>query len=504
VIRENRRIVVLIVLVVASGVALFASGVVASGDGPTNLQFGIALDGGTQIRAPVVGVTAEGVDVSADNPDRLQRQVAGAIDNVSVSEVQTRPQQGTVEVFARVSPSRLRAALDAQGVAYETVRSGVTSETRSVAIDVVESKINAGGLSGGTAQQIQNSSGRWFIEVEAPGINASTLTRLVNERGLVQVVAAFPGDNDTYRTVPLLEQGDYVRPVRSPVESQQGPAVPLTLSGEAAENFSSAMQQFGFTSQTSQCRGLRAYRENQSNAGYCLVTVLDGEPVYAAGMGPGLAQDIDSGVFVEDRSFIITAGNFSQARELQINLQAGALPAPLAVDQGTVNFIAPTFAERAKGNALITGIAAVLAVSLVVYFRYGNVYVAAPMVVTALSEVVILLGFAAAIRLAVDLSHIAGFIAVIGTGVDDLVIIADEVLTEDVSSDRVFSSRFRKALWVIGAAAVTTIIAMSPLAVLSLGDLRGFAIVTILGVLVGVIVTRPAYGDILRRLLTDN
>jgi len=45
---------------------------------------------------------------------------------------------------------------------------------------------------------------------------------------------------------------------------------------------------------------------------------------------------------------------------------------------------------------------------------------------------------------------------------------------------------------------------MSPLAVLSLGDLRGFALVTILGVLVGVVVTRPAYGDVLRRLLTDN
>ncbi|NWP33727.1 preprotein translocase subunit SecD, partial [Escherichia coli] len=63
-------------------------------------------------------------------------------------------------------------------------------------------------------------------------------------------------------------------------------------------------------------------------------------------------------------------------------------------------------------------------------------------------------------------------------------------------------NRFRKALWIIGAAAATTIIAMSPLAILSLGDLRGFAIITILGVLIGVIITRPAYGDILRELLT--
>jgi preprotein translocase subunit SecD len=113
------------------------------------------------------------------------------------------------------------------------------------------------------------------------------------------------------------------------------------------------------------------------------------------------------------------------------------------------------------------------------------------------------LGFAAGIGYPLDLSVIAGFIAVIGTGVDDLIIIADEVMAEgDVTSRRVFQSRFRKAFWVIGAAAATTIIAMSPLAILSLGDLQGFAIFTILGVLVGVLVTRPAYGDILRALTT--
>jgi len=45
---------------------------------------------------------------------------------------------------------------------------------------------------------------------------------------------------------------------------------------------------------------------------------------------------------------------------------------------------------------------------------------------------------------------------------------------------------------------------MSPLAVLSLGDLQGFAIVTIVGVLIGVLITRPAYGDVLRNLLLED
>jgi preprotein translocase subunit SecD len=126
------------------------------------------------------------------------------------------------------------------------------------------------------------------------------------------------------------------------------------------------------------------------------------------------------------------------------------------------------------------------------------------MIVTALSEVFILLGFVAFVQYPLNLSHLAGFIAVIGTGVDDLIIIADEILQQGkVETGRVFQSRFRKAFWVIGAAAATTIVAMSPLMVLSLGDLSGFAIITIVGVLVGVLVTRPAYGDILRSLVLD-
>jgi preprotein translocase subunit SecD len=126
------------------------------------------------------------------------------------------------------------------------------------------------------------------------------------------------------------------------------------------------------------------------------------------------------------------------------------------------------------------------------------------MLLTASAEVFILLGFASVTGLALNLSHIAGLIAVIGTGVDDLIIIADEILQQgEVATGRVFQSRFRKAFWVIGAAAATTIIAMSPLAILSVGDLFGFAIVTIVGVLIGVLITRPAYGDILRNLVLE-
>ena len=180
-----------------------------------------------------------------------------------------------------------------------------------------------------------------------------------------------------------------------------------------------------------------------------------------------------------------------------------SIPTTLDFQQSTVQYTQPSVAQDFKTFSVITGLVAVLAVATVVFARYRELRVAIPMVVTALAEVLILLGFAAAVGMALDLSYIAGFIAVIGTGVDDLVIIADEILQSEVKTGRVFRSRFRRAVWVIGAAAATTIIAVSPLAVLSLGDLQGFATITIVGVVIGVLITRPAYDNILRTLLTD-
>ena len=509
--RDNWRVIALVVLLVASGLTIFVPGVGlgTASEGATNLQYGLDLSGGTRIRAPLTGATATGVDVTQQNERQLATAVAGNLSNVSLSAVEARPDGatpnepgGTIEVFANVSQAEFEAALESAGIAYDDVRAGVTAPTRETTADVLQRKIDASGLAGGTVQVSANPEGEYFIVVEVPNENASTVRDLVTDRGVVELVARFPGENGTVRTETVLTQEEItsVDPVQEPNRQIPAPHVPISLTEQGAQRFAEAMRQYGFTSQ----QGVSACGEGvPADQEYCLVTVLDGEPVYEASMGPDLARSIENGDFVRDQSFVITASNRSAATELRLNLEAGALPTTLDLGRGTQNYVSPALAENFKLYSLLTGLISVLAVAGVVFLRYGDPKVAAPMVVTALSEVVILLGFAAAVGLALDLSHIAGFIAVIGTGVDDLIIIADEVMGEgDVSSGRVFQSRFRKAFWIIGAAAATTIIAMSPLAFLQLGDLRGFAIVTILGVIVGVLITRPAYGDILRALLT--
>ena len=521
-VRGNWRVLLLVVVLLGSTFALFAPTVGGSGDAgpgaastdPTNLRYGLQLSGGTRIRAPLVGVTAEEVGFGGDDPATVERQVAAELDGVQATEVTARLQRqnaGTVEATVdAVTTEDLASALSAAGYEFDrsNLRDGVTEATRQQTVEVLQNKINEAGLSGGTVQVITTSTGDEFVLVEVPDQNRQEVVDLVTSRGTVVVQAYYPTQTngstayeretiltrETFQSIGTAQQGQ---------QTQLGPHVPVTVRDSEAERVRDAMVRTGIAQQG----GTRCtYDRNPETTEPCLLVVVDGEVVNSFGMDADLARDMRSGQWIRDPGFVLTTRNFSEAREVAINLRAGALPAPLDLGgdgEGTSSYVSPSQGQSFKLNSLLTAIVAVFAVSGVVFLRYGSPQVALPMVVTALSEVVILLGFAAGIGYPLDLSVIAGFIAVIGTGVDDLIIIADEVMAEgDVNSRRVFKSRFRKAFWVIGVAAATTIIAMSPLAVLSLGDLQGFAIFTILGVLVGVLLTRPAYGDILRALLT--
>ena len=532
--RENWRVILLVVFLLVSVFALFSptigaddGGIPGTDDGgeaglvDPNLQYGLELSGGTRIRAPLVGVTAEGVEFGDDDPRVVARNVSAEIDGVGPADVEARfeaqrtrgtdqsqsqPRAGpgnTVEVTAEgVTADDLAAALDAAGYGYETTREGVTETTRREVVRVLENKINQAGLSGGSVQQVTTAQGDSFILVEAPGRDASSLRQLVSERGTVVIEAYYPADGN-YTRETVLQQDDFQSIGTAQEDERGGTFVPVTVSEEPAPVFQQSMRDSGLAQQG----GTRCtYQADPTSTEPCLLLVVDGEVTNAFGMSPGLADSLRTGEWAEEPVFQLQTTNLSEAQEVSINLRAGALPARLDFSEesgGTTSFISPSQGADFRTNSLITGLIAVIAVSATVFVRYKDVRVAAPMVVTALSEVVILLGFAAGIGYPLDLSVIAGFIAVIGTGVDDLIIIADEVMAEGkIDSRRVFQSRFRKAFWVIGAAAATTIIAMSPLAILSLGDLQGFAIFTILGVVVGVLITRPAYGDILRSLTT--
>jgi len=511
---ENWRIGVLALLVVLSGIALFvpgatlgggdaaeASGDAASGgDGLTNLQYGIQLDGGSRLRAPAVGITAENVQFGNVSAIDVRTDVADGL-GIDPIDVEVRPAGNTVEVFNRsVSQSDLAATLQDLGydVGESDVRDGVTSATRDDLVDIVQRKVDVSALSGVSVREVETPTGQNLIEIESTGRDIADLRSILEDRGVVRVYAYYQADNGTWAQEQVLGQGAFesIGNARRIGENEYSVTVTLDDSGELPEEFAADMRRVGFDERT-------FCNHPQFDTTGCMQATLDGEIFFNASIEPDLASQFASGSFVDDPTFSMTSPSREQARNVELSLKVGQpLPAPLNFSAGQQTELEPSLAERFKSLSLLIGVLTVITVSGVVYVRYNDVRVAAPMVLTALAEVFLLLGFVAAIQFPMNLSHIAGFIAVIGTGVDDLIIIADEILQQEgVATGRVFRNRFRKAFWVIGAAAATTIIAMSPLMVLSLGDLSGFAIITIIGVLIGVLVTRPAYGDILRNLI---
>ncbi|NUE01175.1 preprotein translocase subunit SecD [Halorubraceae archaeon YAN] len=516
-IKENYRVTLLIIICLLAAFALFSPTMAPEAgvggedadarQGVTNLQYGLDLAGGTRIQAPLIGMTADSVDFGGDSEADVASNVADELENIEVTDVLARQEfedePGTVEVVnENVTEEEFAGAMDAAGYEYGEISTGVTQQTREEAISVLEGKVNEAGLSGSTVREVASGTGEFFIMVEVPGEGRQDVIDLIQERGSVRIDIYYQDDDGEYVTeTAALTQDDFQTIGTAQQDDQSGPHVPVTVRSSVAPEFEQLLVDTGVAQAGgSTCR----YEESPENTDPCLLLVVDDNVVNSFGMNPGLADSMRSTEWSQSPNFILTTGDFEDAQRVAVNLRAGALPAPLNIEAGTTSFISPTQGEEFRTNSLIVGIVAVFGVAGFVFLRYREPKVAAPMVVTALSEVFILLGFAAALGYPLDLAVIAGFIAVIGTGVDDLIIIADGVMAEgDVHSRKVFDSRFRKAFWVIGAAAATTIIAMSPLAILSLGDLRGFAIFTILGVLVGVLVTRPAYGDILRYLLTD-
>jgi preprotein translocase subunit SecD len=523
-VRDDWRILMLVVFCLVAALALFGPlGAETEGSNvdtgnqitdPTNLKYGLDLSGGTRVRGQLVGLTAEDVSgLSSSNQASVESTVAEEL-GLEPLDVTARPREPdgprTVEVYsANVTEEAFASALGQAGldVSSDQIREGTTSETRDTAVDTISNRIDQTGLSGANVRIVSQAGGGDFIVVEVPGATRQEVRELIGDPGRVQIVAGFPrqtGNGTELAMEPLLTQGDFRRIQAAQTTSQLGPHVPVTLTDEAGQRYQEKMQEWGFsTTGIQQCDFDPETDEPDPNE-YCLYTVVDDNITEGVGLGGRLAESINSGTFVNDPSFVIQMRTLDGAEDVEIDLRAGALPTDFRIE--SENFISPSLAQSFKPLSLLTGLAAWLAVCIVVYYWYRDVRVAIPMLVTASAEVFLLLGFASAIGMALDLSHIAGLIAVIGTGLDDLIIMADEILQrkEKVETGRIFQSRFRKAFWIIGMAAVTTIVAMSPLFILSLGQLRGFAIVTIVGVLIGVLVTRPAYGDVLRKLMLDD
>lgn len=181
--------------------------------------------------------------------------------------------------------------------------------------------------------------------------------------------------------------------------------------------------------------------------------------------------------------------------KLQTILITGSLPYKLEIVK--LDTISPILGKEFMKSILIAGIAALLAVSLIIFFRYKKFKSSVALIITSVSEVIIILGIASLIEWNIDLPGIAGILATIGTGIDQQIIILDEARRSIFLS---IKQRMKRAFSIILGAYFTAVVAMLPLLWAGAGLLKGFAFTTIIGITVGVLITRPAFTDMVKRI----
>ena len=185
-----------------------------------------------------------------------------------------------------------------------------------------------------------------------------------------------------------------------------------------------------------------------------------------------------------------------EMNSLQTILLTGSLPTTLKIIE--IKSISPSLGESFFKNALLAGLAALVTVCIVIYIRYRRIKVIIPMIITLLSELFIIVGLASLFKQSIDVAAIAGIIAAVGTGIDDQIVIADEIIKGDQTP---LKQSIKKAFFIIMVAYVATFASMFPLLWAGAGLLKGFALATIAGVTIGVFITRPAYAAMLEEIM---
>ena len=443
-----------------------------------NLQLGLDLEGGSWVQlsfqSEVVRFDSE---LSAyELSEELSKKIDAEV--IVVSEDQ-------IEVRKYYTEAELKEILKSLGAEIVSYQQGVSKETGDDVKRILEDKVNNLGTQDAKINVIKGLNDiATYIRIELAGTDINTAQDLVSSQGKFEIRIITTGNESEHVLF-----GDSVTSVSRPSQSPPGSqswGVGFTLDDAGAEAFRDAAIKYN------------AVRDPQNHN---LVMLLDGGVVYSAPLSSDLATQLLKGT-VRDLSASTGTGEeaLSEAQILEIHLRAGALPVDVAIaGSGSVT---ADLGEYFKLICVLAALFALLAVAVSVYFRYREPSIVLPMVLTNLAEIIILLGIARYIQ-QLDFASIAGIIAVIGTGIDQLVIVTDEVLHDGkVPSPNVYMKRFKRALVIITLAAGTAIIAMIPLALMDLSTLKGFAIITILGVLVGVLVTRPVYGKIIMAILS--
>ncbi|MCL2686962.1 MAG: preprotein translocase subunit SecD [Methanobrevibacter sp.] len=379
--------------------------------------------------------------------------------------------------IASISVLGIQQGLDLKGGSLIQLKleEPVDTETMNIVTNVLDKRLNLFGV-----QDVKvRPGGDQNVIIEMAGVSPEEVERLIGSPGKFE---ARIGNE----TAPVALTGADIQSVSMYEITDTQWMVPFQVTPSGAQKFAEMAKGLG---------GEKVYMFLDGN-------LIDKNP-------PQLSEELATGKPAVELSITGGGANVEEAQE-QANqvytvLKTGSLPVQISITGAST--VSPELGDQFLNGAVIAGLLAILVITGMIFIRYRKAILALPIVITCVSEVVIVMGIASIIQWNIDLAAIAGLIASVGTGVDDQIIITDEVLVKQVSGEKNKKRRLtrvrmsvKNALFIILASAGTLIAAMLPLAYVGfargasgIGTLAGFAFTTIIGVLVGVLITRPAY-----------
>lgn len=395
--------------------------------------------------------------------------------------------------------TNLKFGLDFEGgsrIKLMLINNSTISESQlQLTKDIMQNRINQYGLKDIPINTVRDDTGKAYMLIDFSGLTYDEAMKLVGKPGVFEMRIQ-TGGNESEHIIygeDVIEQG--VQPLGTTSSGETLWGVGFQLSREGAQRFHEVAKKYDIVGNPEQ---------------HQIIMLLDGKEFHRAPISnnpshgePGLADKLMQGPV---DSMVAETGvgkeGYDEAYEIYVDMESGALP--FSVEVVSSGQVPAAQGTMFKTVVIIAALLAQAAIGVAMYVRYREPRIILPMFLTSLFEIFILLGFASApfVRWEIDLPSVAAIIAVIGTGIDQLIIITDEVMTTGrAPTAKRILARMSQAFKIIFASAATVVVAMLPLYFMGFGALKGFALTTIVGVAIGIFITRPAYGKIITEIL---
>jgi preprotein translocase subunit SecD len=345
------------------------------------------------------------------------------------------------------------------------------------ALEVIRNRIDSLGVSEPSLQK----QGASNIIVQLPGLKnreaalAAIGTQAVLEFYIVEDNASPTGADPTRYSVKYLEARDASNKVirREPYVLGRTPV----LSGETIRD---ARVQLGntdgrpYVSISFDSMGAAAFERITTKYRQRRLAIVLDDKVQSA---PVIREPITGGEATITGQFTM-----AEATNLAVVLRSGALPAPLTIAEE--RSVGATLGEDSIRQGLMSlGIGFVsVVVFMLIYYRGSGAFAS----LALLLNVLLILAALAAFQATLTLPGIAGIVLTMGMAVDANVLIFERIreeLLRGTVTRTAIDEGFRKAIWTIFDANLTTMFAAFALLAFGTGPIKGFAVTLIVGII---------------------